>query len=301
MKWQGGTRPGAARPEDAPAGEIIEIGAVRLRGDGSLGERFHTLVRPRLYKKMNARVARITGISAAQLEDAPNFPEAARDFLSFVREGEGSVALLTWGQDDIPILRDNLRFHHIGEECLPPSFDLQKIWCAQVSGDNRQWSLSDALETLALPHEWTAHEALSDALSAALVAGKLDLAAGVASYPRGSIVLERRTVSGPRNARDLFETKEIASVACPACGVTGQLSGKDWVFKGGGIALAAYRCRCGREWFLRCRYHRSESGVYSATRSLSEPDNATRASLAHAREKAAQRIVRREARWGRKD
>ena len=50
-------------------GEIIQIGAVRMLEDGSVADEFQVLVRPKYYKKLNSRVAKLTGLSDAILRE----------------------------------------------------------------------------------------------------------------------------------------------------------------------------------------------------------------------------------------
>ena len=84
-------------------GEIIQIGAVRLR-DGLVTDEFQTMVRPKFYRRLNRK---LTGIKEARLcEEGIPFPEAMQLFRAWCGE---DVTFLTWGFDDIGILRENLQ------------------------------------------------------------------------------------------------------------------------------------------------------------------------------------------------
>lgn len=61
--------------------KIIEIGAVKVR-DGKEVERFSTFIHPG--KKLPARIVEITGITDADLEEAPLIEEIFADFLDFI-------------------------------------------------------------------------------------------------------------------------------------------------------------------------------------------------------------------------
>ena len=87
-------------------GEIVQIGAVRMTQDQQVADEFQILIRPKYFKKMNRKVASLTGIRDSVLrEKGVSFPEAAAKFQTWC--GEACV-FLTWGFDDITVLRENL-------------------------------------------------------------------------------------------------------------------------------------------------------------------------------------------------
>ena len=87
-------------------GEIVQIGAVRMTQEQQVADEFQILIRPKYFKKMNHKVASLTGIRDSLLrEKGVSFPEAAAQFEAWC--GEDCV-FLTWGFDDITILRENL-------------------------------------------------------------------------------------------------------------------------------------------------------------------------------------------------
>ena len=77
-------------------GEIIEIGAVKLNPDLSLGEEFTADVRPVYFRRMHYKVKKLTGIDSERLSDACGFKEAMRKFREFCGDG---CTFLTWGYD----------------------------------------------------------------------------------------------------------------------------------------------------------------------------------------------------------
>ena len=87
-------------------GEIVQIGAVRMTQEQQIADEFQILIRPQYFKKMNRKVASLTGIRDSVLrEKGVSFPEAAAKFQTWC--GEACV-FLTWGFDDITVLRENL-------------------------------------------------------------------------------------------------------------------------------------------------------------------------------------------------
>ena len=72
-------------------GEIVQIGAVRMTQDQQVADEFQILIRPKYFKKMNRKVASLTGIRDSVLrEKGVSFPEAACQVSDLVR---GSVRL----------------------------------------------------------------------------------------------------------------------------------------------------------------------------------------------------------------
>ena len=96
-------------------GEIIQIGAVRL-SDQQVMDEFQVMIRPKYYRRLNRRVSKLTGIKDNQLRDqGVSFPEAMKAFRQWCGE---DVVFLTWGFDDIGILRmlaENAAYNNAAE------------------------------------------------------------------------------------------------------------------------------------------------------------------------------------------
>ena len=66
--WPGS--PTAKKPLPSPLrGEIVQLGAVRLDAAQAPQDEFQCLVRPQFFKKMNRKVASLTGIKDALLRE----------------------------------------------------------------------------------------------------------------------------------------------------------------------------------------------------------------------------------------
>ena len=66
-------------------GEIVQIGAVRMTQDQQVADEFQILIRPKYFKKMNRKIASLTGIrdsvlreKGVRLEENPAFHERRR-------------------------------------------------------------------------------------------------------------------------------------------------------------------------------------------------------------------------------
>lgn len=245
-------------------GEIIEIGAVRVSPEGKKLDCFKSLVKPVYFQKMHRQVEQITGITISALQSAPTFPEAFQRFMDFC--GEEKVAILTWGMDDMPMLRENMQIYGIDEGVLPYAFDLQQLFGRQVVGEEKQWSLSDAVEYFSLPMSLNAHDALNDALYTAMVAEKMGPRAAIENMNEEEIILERHSVSGGKKWMSLFLENRIAAFQCPFCGKAGSIEFEDWRVRSGTARIAPYRCACGVDCFLVCRIRKRKNGVLSAVR-----------------------------------
>ena len=143
--------------------------------------------------------------------------------------GDEDYAYITWGLDDLPILRQNMLVHGIDDTDLPICYNLQYIYDSQISKDRKQWSLEDAQATMGLESALSAHDALNDAINTARICRKLDMKAGIDEYDplpfRGkrSLLKEARFV-GYRSRQQAVSDRMIYATACPICGLSLQCS-----------------------------------------------------------------------------
>ena len=127
-------------------GEIVQIGAVRMTQDQQVADEFQILIRPKYFKKMNRKVASLTGIRDSVLrEKGVSFPEAAAKFQTWC--GEACV-FLTWGFDDITVLRENLAVFGLADGWTARWYNAQLIFNAQTDGSGAQKALSTAMQMM---------------------------------------------------------------------------------------------------------------------------------------------------------
>ena len=161
-------------------GEIIQIGAVRINEEQFVEDEFQIMIKPKYYRHLNRRVSKLTGIKEAKLrEEGVSFPEAIELFRRWC--GEDSV-FLTWGFDDIGILRENLRLFGLEEDWTERWFNAQMIFNAQTDGSTSQKALKTAMEMFSIEATRPAHDALGDAYHTALICAMLNLKQGMAEY-----------------------------------------------------------------------------------------------------------------------
>lgn len=138
---------------------IIEIGAVKWLPDGTT-ENFTQLIQPYKFKKLNAHIQQLTGITTEQLVDAPSFKEA---FYKFKRWCKQDYVFLTFGEFDRKVLEEELTRNYINKDCLYPMIDFQQKYMI-ANGLKEQPSLGGLMEQLGLEAN-TQHRALADAAS----------------------------------------------------------------------------------------------------------------------------------------
>ena len=163
-------------------GEIIQIGAVRVTDRQIVGDEFQALIKPKFYRKLNKKVVSLTGIKDAMLaKDGIPFPEAMERFRDWCGE---DVVFLTWGFDDIGILKENMALHGLDSSWIDRWYNAQMIFNAQTDGATAQKALKTAMQMAGVEASRPAHDALGDAYHTAILCTRLDLVRGMAEYDK---------------------------------------------------------------------------------------------------------------------
>ena len=207
------------------SGEIIQIGAIKLDEAFNLEDTFNILVKPQYLKKMHKHVSKLTHITTEDLELGIDFTKAYRHFEKWC--GDDAV-WLTWGSDDIVMLRENLKLYGFSGAIKRPWYDAQIIFAHLVHGDAQQVALGRAMEELNISQEeLTAHDALHDAIFTGRVCKAIPLAKGLAAYD--NIV---KHVNSPaffpdeltffiyenfEDKRKVFRDRRVRQGHCPHC------------------------------------------------------------------------------------
>ena len=87
-------------------GEVIQIGAVKLSEKMRICGSYSVIVRPQYFTRIHRHVRDLTGITQDMMDAGVPLREAAENFRRWCGD---DFAFLTWGPDDIPMLKDNLR------------------------------------------------------------------------------------------------------------------------------------------------------------------------------------------------
>ena len=304
--WPGSSA--ARQPLPSPMrGEIVQIGAVRMSEDQEIGDEFQVLIRPKYFKKMNSKVAKLTGIRDSVLrEHGIPFAEAIEQFRAWCGE---DITILTWGFDDIAVLRENLAVHGMEADWASRWYNAQLIFNAQTDGSSNQKALKTALEIMEIEPSRPAHDALGDAYHTALICARLKLAEGIAAYEQslrdhengfhGAELpgcLARSVHKGYENRTQLLGAMSGAENVCPVCG--GPMRAWKWYAQPGRRYFTMASCPEDGEFYLRVRIVPTEDVQLRANRLVYEPSeelNAVYEKLASAPKRRRPRRRKRSA------
>lgn len=271
------------------SGEIIEIGAVKLKEDMTPGEEFTIDVKPVYFRRMHYKVKKITGFDKERLAHGIAFADALEQFRQWCGE---DVTFITWGNDDQRIMEQNIIIHDLDWDWIAGWINLQLIYNLQTGGDKNQKSLASAMEHFEIEQTRVAHDALGDAYNTALVASRLDMTEGLRLYPDAARILATRMPNykppadptGPdalsHDCFDGFESKaaafadsKLTQLACPCCGA--ETKGQKWVNQGDQRYMNIYTCQEHGAYLVRAKFRKcKEDNTWLANKLVYEADEA---------------------------
>ena len=294
-------------------GEIIEIGAVKLNPDLSLGEEFTLDVRPVYFRRMHYKVKKITGFDKERLSHGIGFPEAMERLRKWCGD---DVTFLTWGWDDQGIFEQNIIIHDLDWDWIAGWINLQMIYNLQTGGDKNQKSLASAMEHFGIEQTRVAHDALGDAYNTALVTTHLDMEEGLRLYPEAEEILARRmpnfkpkteimpaqealihdSSQNYESKADAFAAAKATALVCPHCGKTQE--GIRWISQSDGRYMNLFTCEEHGSFLARVRLKKdADNEMWSTHRLIYEADeemqNFYRAKLSQARRRGRSRPSRK--------
>ena len=276
-------------------GEILQIGAVRVTENREVADEFQVLIRPKFYKRLNRRVSKLTGIKESQLRDEG---VAMEDAISAFRTWCGSdVIFLTWGFDDITILRENLRLYGLDENWVSRWYNAQMIFNAQTDGSNAQKALKTAMEMFEIEPSRPAHDALGDAYHTALICARLDLSRGIAEYEdalkshvngfHGAELpgcISRKVFYDYADKRAALSAMAGSENKCPTCGR--QMLGSRWFAQPGRRYMDLAKCPEHGAFLIRVRLSQQPDGTVRVSRLTYEATSEAAQAYAKRAEKA---------------
>ena len=255
-------------------GEVIQIGAVKLDASMRPCGSYQIIVKPKFFKKLHRHVSKLTGITQEQMDVGTPLTEAAERFKNWCGK---DFVFLTWGPDDIPMLKENFHVNDIESAWLDNTYDLQKIFNKQTDGGSKQRSLEYAMEYFEIPQHLPAHDALNDAYFTALVAMKLDVIKGISEYDkREGDCLEVETLGdadagddGYVTVEELLDDDKIKAPLCPICKEKMVQSGKFLHSKGQRYTLL-FSCKNDGDMLLSLKLHRNFNETWRAKKTVQE-------------------------------
>ena len=276
-------------------GEIIQIGAVRVTEEGQVADEFQVMIRPKYYRHLNRRVSKLTGIKEADLRDrGVPMAEAIRDFRSWCGS---DVIFLTWGFDDITILRENLQLYGIDASWVDRWFNAQMIFNAQTDGSTAQKALKTAMEMFEIEASRPAHDALGDAYHTALICARLDLKKGTAEYAQalkshvdgfhGAELpgcISRKVFYDYADKKAALSAMAGAENQCPSCGR--QMLGSRWFAQPGRRYMDLATCPEHGKFLIRVRLSEQPDSTIRVSRLTYEATSEAAEAYARRVEKA---------------
>lgn len=288
--------PGSHSAQSVPLrGEIIQMGAVRLGEEGGVEDEFQVLVRPRYFRRLNYRVSKLTGIKEARLTaEGLDFREAIERFCRWC--GPNPI-FFTWGFDDIPLLRENLKIYGMDDGWTQRWYNAQMIFNAQTDGSSNQKALKTAMEMLNVEPSRPAHDALGDAYHTAVICTKLDLERGMEEYGKalkshengfhGADLpgcIQRKVFYGYPGKNAALEAMSGPENLCPKCGR--QMLGSRWFSQAGRRYMDLATCQEHGRFLIRVRLSEQDDGTVRVSRLTYEADSEAAQSYERRAEKA---------------
>ena len=282
-------------------GEIIQIGAVRVTEGQQVADEFQVLIKPKYYRRLNRRVGKLTGIKESQLRDE-GLPmvDAMEAFRAWCGE---DVIFLTWGFDDITILRENLLLYGIDDSWVGRWYNAQMIFNAQTDGSNAQKALKAALEIFEIEPSRPAHDALGDAYHTALICARLDLKKGTQEYAEalkshvngfhGAELpgcISRKVFYDYADKRAALSAMTGEENKCPTCGR--QMLGSRWFSQPGKRYMDLATCPEHGQFLIRVRLSDQPDGTIRVSRLTYEATSEAAQAYARRAEKAEPEVRR---------
>ena len=147
--------------------EVIQIGAVILNEENEVVDEFRSFVHP-MYGILDERVSELTGITEADLKDAPLLQKALASMAAWI--GDRELIAASWSQTDYRQLSDEMEQKHIKNRTIRRLFDnwvdLQKAYTEMV-GSDQAISLERAMNASAVEVEGRLHDGAVDAFNTA--------------------------------------------------------------------------------------------------------------------------------------
>ena len=276
-------------------GEVIQIGAVKLDKYMNICGSYQIIVKPKYFKKLHRHVSELTGISQDQIDMGTLLPEAAERFKKWCGK---DFAFLTWGPDDVPMLKENFNVHGMKSDWLDSTYDLQLIFNRQTEDSKKQRSLEYAMEYFEIPQNLPAHDALNDAYFTALVAQKLNIEEGIKNYSQPIGDTLESSVIGDADAGDdgyvtigeLLDDDIVKAPACPLCASRLKLASKPLHSKGQRYTFH-YVCEKDGDMLLSLKLYRNFNETWRAKRTI---DKASEEKLSEFEEGLIKTAVRKK-------
>ena len=250
--------------------EIVEIGACRVDRNFEVVDTFSALIRPKLYKKLDKHIKKVTGITEEELSHGGAFADVFADFAAWCGD---DAQLVTWGRDDFPVLRRNAAFFQCPMPFEPP-MDAQLVFGFACLGNaHQQMNLHMALEHQQIELEVPEHRAVYDAQCTAALLASIDQAAKALEEDRLrqlhiTIEKEKRIAASMLRSlptrhtyqTDVLVDEGLMTVLCPKCGRKTQFK-TPWFDSGREKYMAIASCAAHGAIYGQMHFKRGSNGL----------------------------------------
>lgn len=256
-------------------GEIIQIGAVRINERGEEQDTFEVNLRPRIFRKLQHHIAKVTGLSQGDLDAGLPMKTGLQKFLDWAGP---DAELAEWGLDDVPVLKQNLFLVGLDESWPARWYDLQRIFLQTYPRkEGEGMTLESVVDRLEIPKDEPFHNALDDALYTARICRKLPLAEGLATYPTEEELLREALLGQDTTPRDVQvfmdrldhddyrNAPELNTVHCPECGAV-LTHDEVWLKRGNTGYYTRSTCPYCGWWYVRFKLSRRDGLHWSFAR-----------------------------------
>lgn len=297
--------------EQTLRGEIIEIGAVRIDEDANVLDTFSIHLKPRIFRKLQHHIAKVTGLTQADLDKGAPIAQGLRRFMAWCGP---NAEFAEWGMDDVPVLKQNLFLCNINEEAPSVWYDLQQVFLREhPRKEGEGMTLESVVTRLGIPTDRPFHDALSDTLYTVDVCRSLDLRAGLAAYPSEEESLREGLCPPGSNTRDFrifrgYVEREswridpkVSEAACPVCGAVLRPD-EAWLKRGSNGWYTLAQCphcaggdnEAGKGVFQRYKLARRDGLHWTYARCLEIPDEESLARWHKQRTQQQERLQKRQ-------
>ena len=147
--------------------EIIEIGAVKLDSKFNLIDTYSSIVKPRIYKKLQPHIKAILNYDESYLRKGRPFDMVCREFIKWCGD---DYIFCTWGAMDLSYLQNNMEYYHMKPLEFPLKYyNVQQIYADTTDEYGLIVRLEKAVNYLNINIDRPFHSAVNDAYYTGIV------------------------------------------------------------------------------------------------------------------------------------
>lgn len=147
--------------------EIIEIGAVKLDKKFNIIDTYSSIIKPKIYKKLQPHIRSILNYDERTLRKGRPFDMVCREFIKWCG---ADYTFCTWGSMDLNYLQNNMDYYYMKSLASPLKFyNIQQIYADTKAENNAIVKLERAVSHLNIKSDRPFHSAVNDAYYTGMV------------------------------------------------------------------------------------------------------------------------------------